>query len=81
VGGDLDSAALAAAGGPAFLPGSQWSLTAGVEKTLATSAKGASFGFAGDLLIPVRYETDAAGDPRRPVLASPTVRFGGVLRW
>jgi hypothetical protein len=80
LGGDLDPAALGTAGESAFLPGSQWSLTAGVEKTLAKSASGASFGVTADLLIPVKNEA-VAGDPRNTVRTSPTLRFGGVLRW
>jgi hypothetical protein len=61
---------------------SQWSLTAGVEKTLAKRENGASVGVAGDLLIPLKTEeTVGAGDPRIRSLTSPTVRFGIVLRW
>jgi hypothetical protein len=81
IGGDIDPAALGTAGASAFLPGSQWSLTAGLEKTLVKRANGASFGVTGDLLIPVRSETVGVGDPRQTVLASPTMRIGGVLRW
>jgi hypothetical protein len=81
LGGDLDPAALGASGGSAFLPGSQWSLTAGVEKTLAESTNGESFGVTADLLIPVKNETVGVGDPRSTVLTSPTVRFGIVFRW
>ena len=81
LGGDLDPAALGTAGASAFLPVSQWSLTAGVEKTLAKSANGASFGVTADLLIPVRNETIRGGDPRDTVPASTTMRFGGVVRW
>jgi hypothetical protein len=81
LGGDLDPAALGTAGASAFLPVSQWSLTAGVEKTLAKSANGASLGVTADLLIPVSSETIRGGDVRDPVPASPTARFGGVFRW
>jgi hypothetical protein len=81
LGGDLDPAALATAGASAFLPGSQWSLTAGIEKTLAKSANGASFGVTADALIPVEKETVGVGDPRNTVPTSPTVRVGGFLRW
>jgi hypothetical protein len=81
LGGDLDPAALGTVGASAFLPVSQWSLTAGVEKTLAKSANGASFGVTADLLIPVSTEPIRGGDPRNTVLASRTMRFGGVFRW
>lgn len=81
IGGDLDPAALGAAGASAFLPGSQWSLTAGIEKALAKSANGTSLGVTADVLIPVRNEPADVGDPRSTVLGSPTVRVGGVLRW
>ena len=80
LGGDLDPAALGTAGASADAV-SQWSLTAGVEKTLVKRENGASVGVTGDLLIPFKTETIGTGDPRTPVLESPTVRFGIVFRW
>jgi hypothetical protein len=81
LGGNVDPAALGASGASTFLPGSQWSLTAGIEKTLATSPNGASFGASADALIPVKDQVVGDGDPRSTVLSSPTVRFGIVVRW
>jgi len=81
VAGELGPAAFATAGVGTFLPGSQWSLTAGIEKTLIRRANGASLGIAVDLLVPVKDETVRGGDPRNTVLSSTTTRVGGVVRW
>ena len=80
LGGNLDPAALTAAAS-VDSGVSQWSLTAGVEKTVATHPSGASVGVTGDALIPFEIETVGVGDPRTTVLKSPTIRFGIVLRW
>ena len=80
LGGNLDPAALSS--GASVASGvSQWSLTAGVEKTLVTRPTGASVGVTGDVLIPFAVETAGIGDPRTTILKSPTVRFGTVVRW
>jgi len=81
LGGDLDPGALGSPSTSAFAPSSQWSLTAAVEKTLATRADGASVGVTADLLIPVATESVTVGDPRISALQSRTVRFGIVFRW
>lgn len=81
LGGDFDRGALGSPSTSAFAPSSQWSLTAAVEKTLATRADGASVGVTADLLIPVATESVTVGDPRISALKSPTVRFGIVFRW
>jgi hypothetical protein len=80
-GGDIDPGALGSVGSSAFLPGSQWSLTAGVEKTLATRGGGASFGVTADVLVPVTNQPGSGGDPRNTVLSSRTIRVGGIVRW
>ena len=81
LGGDFDSAALGSSHTSVFAPVSQWAVTAAVEKTLATRADGASVGFTADLLIPVKTESIAVGDPRISALTSRTVRFGIVFSW
>ena len=82
LGGDLDPVALSTAGMAVDSAISQWSMTAGVEKTLVTREHGASVGVTGDVLIPfMTEETVAVGDPRIRSLKSATVRFGLVLRW
>jgi hypothetical protein len=79
--GDLDRVALGTSGASGFAPGSQWAVTAGVEKTLAKRANGATVGVAADLSIPVKTDTVGVDDPRTRNLASPTMRVGIVLRW
>ena len=81
LGGDLDRIALRTSGTGGFLPGSRWSVTAGVEKTLATRANGSSVGVAADVFIPATSHAGAVDDPRARDLASPTIRVGIVLRW
>jgi hypothetical protein len=81
LGGDVDPAALRSSRTSAFAPSSQWSLTAGVEKTLMKRANGASVGVVADVLFPVRTESVSVGDPRISALTSPTIRFGIVVRW
>lgn len=81
LGGDLDPNALRAAGPSIFPPVPQWSLTAGVDKTLAKRRSGATVGVTGDVLIPINTETISADDPRKSALTSPTVRLGIVFRW
>jgi len=81
LGGGVDPVALGAAGASSFAPSSQWSLTAGFEKTLATRANGASVGVIADVLIPVSTDSASAGDPRISALASRTIRVGIIFRW
>jgi hypothetical protein len=82
LGGGLDPAALANAGASGFLPISQWTLTAGIEKTLVKRANGASVGVTGDVLIPLESDTKRLDeDPRIKALESATVRFGVAVRW
>jgi hypothetical protein len=80
LGGEFDRAALGSSRASVFAPVSQWSLTAAVEKTLATRANGASVGVTADLLIPVKTESITVGDPRTSALTARTVRFGIVFR-
>lgn len=81
LGGDFDPAALGSSRASVFAPVSQWYLTAGFEKTLATRADGASVGLTADLLMPVATESVTVGDPRIGALTSPTIRVGIVFRW
>lgn len=81
VGGDVDPASLSTAGASIFPPVTQWSLTAGVEKTLLKRANGSSVGVSGDVLIPFNTDTINAADPRNSALTSPTLRVGIVFRW
>jgi len=81
LGGTIDTTALWSQGTSAFAPVSQWSLTAAVEKTLATFAGGASVGITADALIPVATSSAVAGDARVGALTSSTFRFGIVFRW
>ena len=81
LGGDFDSGALSSSRSSAFAPSSQWSLTAAVERTLATFSNGATVGVTADLLIPVATESISVGDPRIGALTSRAIRFGIVFRW
>lgn len=81
LGGSVDSAALGMARASSFAPSSQWSVTAGIEKTLATRANGASVGVVADLMVPVRTDSASVGDPRISALASRTIRVGIIFRW
>ena len=79
--GALDPAVLSTAGGSASLPGSRWSVTAGVEKTLATRASGASVGITADAVMPVEHDAVGGDDPRTRGFAAATMRVGVVVRW
>ena len=79
--GALDHVALDTAGTSGFSPGSQWAVTAGVEKTLVKRANGASLGVTGDVFVPVGGRTIDDDDPRTKKLGSPGLRLGVVLRW
>lgn len=79
--GQLDRVALGTGGTSAFSPGSQWAVTAGIEKTLVKRASGASVGVTGDVFVPVRSRTVDDADPRTRNLASSAVRLGIVVRW
>jgi hypothetical protein len=79
--GALDPVVLSTVGGAAFLPGSRWSVTAGVEKTLATRPSGASVGVTADALIPVENDAVGGADPRTRGFAATTMRLGVVVRW
>jgi hypothetical protein len=81
LGGDLDHAALRTSGGSMDATVSQWSLTAGIEKTLFKRENGASVGVAGDLLMPFKTDTIGVDDPRNTALDSPTMRLGIIFRW
>jgi hypothetical protein len=80
LGSDLDPVALGTAGTSVDSSVSQWSLTAGIEKTLVTRRNGTSVGVTGDLLVPFKTETIGV-DPRNDALTSPTVRLGIIFRW
>ena len=80
LGRDLDPVALSTSATSMDSAVSQWSLTAGVEKTLVTRANGASVGVTADVLIPFEVDTISV-DPRTSALKSPTVRVGIVLGW
>jgi hypothetical protein len=79
--GGVDPAALRAVGASQSLPVSQWSVTAGIERTLAKRASGASIGVAADVLIPFSHDAGGIDDPRVEALGKPTARAGIVLRW
>jgi hypothetical protein len=79
--GGVDPAALSAVGASQALPVSQWSVMAGVERTLAKRASGASIGVAADVLIPFAREDSGIDDPRVKALGQATARIGVVLRW
>jgi hypothetical protein len=80
-GGDVDPRVLGTSGTSGFLPGSRWSLTAGIERTLATAASGASVGVTADVLVPVKSNTPNADDPRGRRRGAATGRLGLILRW
>jgi hypothetical protein len=81
LGGGFDPGALGSSRASTFAPFSQWSVTAAVEKTLATFSDGATVGVTADLLIPVATESVSVGDPRIDALTSRTIRYGIVFRW
>ena len=81
IGGDFDPGARGSSPANVFAPSTQWSLTAAVEKTLATFSNGATVGVTADVLVPVTTGSIGAGDPRIGALTSRTMRFGIVFRW
>lgn len=64
-----------------FVPSTQWHLTASFQRTLVTTAAGATLGLTADVLVPVK--TDAAVNDSLGIcpLPSGAVRFGMVFRW
>jgi hypothetical protein len=64
-----------------FMPSTQWSVTAGLEKTLVTFSTGATVGIVTDLIVPVHTTAAVAADPRMGGMKSAALRFGVVLRW
>lgn len=81
IGGDFNPGMLGSSLTSSFMPSSQWSLTAAVEKTLATFSNGATVGVTADVLIPVATESVSVGDPRIAALTSRAMRVGIVVRW
>lgn len=79
--GELDGAALASSGTSTFLPGSRWSLTAAIEKTLFMRPGGTSIGVKADLFVPLKTPENAAGDARLDALSSTTGRVGVLVGW
>jgi hypothetical protein len=64
-----------------FMPSTQWSVTAGLEKTLMKFSNGATVGVATDLIVPVRIKSAVKGDPRLNGMNSAALRVGVVVRW
>jgi hypothetical protein len=79
LGGDLGHTVLSSSTS-LFLPSTQWSVTAGLEKTLVKFSKGATVGVMTDLVVPV-HATSAVADPRLSGMKSAALRFGVVVRW
>ena len=80
LGGDVGQATLGSSAG-LFLPATQWSVTAGLEKTLVKFSNGATVGVVTDLIVPVQTTSAVTGDPRLSGMKSAALRFGMVLRW
>lgn len=81
IGGDVDPRALGNSSSLFVGPATQWSLTAGLEKTLVTFRNGASVGIVGDVAIPVHTSSAAGSDPRTGAISSRTIRAGIIFRW
>jgi hypothetical protein len=80
LGGDVGHATLGSSTS-LFMPSTQWSLTAGLEKTLVKFSKGSTLGVVTDLMVPVQTKSTVAGDPRLSGMKSAALRLGVVLRW
>jgi hypothetical protein len=80
LGGDAGQNALGSSTG-LFMPSTQWSVTAGLEKTLVKFSKGATVGVLADVIVPVQTTSAVAGDPRLSGMKSAALRFGVVFRW
>jgi hypothetical protein len=63
------------------MPSTQWSVTAGLEKTVVTFSKGVSVGIVTDLIVPVSTKSAVAGDPRLSGMKAAALRSGVVVRW
>lgn len=64
-----------------LMPSTQWSVTAGIEKTVMNFSKGATVGLVGDFIVPVQTTSAVASDPRVSGMKSAALRFGIVVRW
>jgi hypothetical protein len=80
LGGDVDAGLQRSSSASAFAPSAQWSLTAAIEKTLASSWHGASIGAAADVIVPVETKSTPNGDARVAATKSRAARFGFVFR-
>jgi hypothetical protein len=64
-----------------FMPSTQWSVTAGLEKTLVKFSNGASVGAVADFIVPVHTTSAVAADRRLSGMKSAALRWGFVVRW
>ena len=80
LGGDVGDSTLGSSTS-LFMPSTQWSVTAGLEKTLVKFSKGATVGLVTDFIVPVETKSAIAGDPRLSGMKSASLRFGVVIRW
>ena len=80
LGGDAGQATLGSSTS-LFMPSTQWSVNAGLEKTLVKRSNGATIGVLTDLIVPVQTKSAVAGDPRLSRMKSAALRFGVVFRW
>jgi hypothetical protein len=78
--GDFNPGLQSSSSTSAFAPSSQWSLSAAIEKTLASSWHGASIGAAADVIVPVETKSTPTGDARAGATKARAARFGFVFR-
>lgn len=81
LGAELASTTLGSSHTGFFMPSTQWSVTAGLEKTLKRFSNGATIGVAADFMVPVHTTAIGAGDPRLGAMKAAAFRFGIVIRW
>lgn len=81
IGGDFSPGAASTTTANFLVPSTQWHLTAAFERTVFTTAHGATLGLAADLLLPVKTDPVTGDQLRIDPLPSRAVRFGIVFRW
>lgn len=81
IGGRLDPGPVSSSLANFYVPSTQWNLTAAVERTLRTTAGGATVGVAADAFFPLDVAAPTNDKSRIDPLPSQATRVGLALRW
>lgn len=81
IGGRLDPGPTSSSLANFYAPSIQWNLTAAVERTLKTTAGGATIGVAADGFLPLDPPEQTNDKTRTDSPSSRAFRLGSVLRW